>query len=265
MIVAPVTDPVLRAALVRAARPDEDVVWEEDAVLEALYSGFPRILVRLPEDGHPAGPALDYLSLDVPDLTLNRAMLRSWDRERRRTGRLRGRVEDATLRLRLAIREVAEPTWVDDAFLDLGRAAGAPMPRSLRGLGRRVMEFPAHYADLGPLAAKAGLSRGALKARFRRRDLPSPYTYLRWFRIFAAAHALADRSRSIADVAHTQGYSHGGNFCRTVQDTTGMTPSSLRSVQGWSRLVVAFAWRYVVPFPADVWDSLDDLFLRRAA
>ena len=41
------------------------------------------------------------------------------------------------------------------------------------------------------------MSRGALKARFRRRDLPSPSTYLRWFRILAVAHGQTEASYAL--------------------------------------------------------------------
>ena len=106
-----------------------------------------------------------------------------------------GRVDWLGDRLRGVVeRSAGEVSWVDRALSDLSRAAGTQLPPVLRGFARRVMEFPSRYDDLHPLAETCGLSRGALKARFRRRGLPSPYAYLRWFRLMAVAYALSDRS-----------------------------------------------------------------------
>jgi len=71
----------------------------------------------------------------------------------------------------------------------------------LRAFGRRILEFPTHYHDLHAKARASHLSRGALKARFRRRGLESPYTYLRWFRMMAVSYLLSDREVTVAQAA----------------------------------------------------------------
>lgn len=165
----------------------------------------------------------------------------------------------------LLARDSDAPSWVDRALADLSRAAGARLPVPLRTVGRRVMEFPMHYADLHGLADVTGITRGALKARFRRRGLPSPAHYVRWFRVLASAHLLADREVSTLEAAHRLGFTTGGNFCRTIKSVTGFTSNEVRSVQGWNRLLVTFAWRYLNPGAIEAWRTLDDLFVRKVA
>jgi AraC-like DNA-binding protein len=176
------------------------------------------------------------------------------------------RVDYLAGRLRLLVaRDTDGPTWVDRALADLSRAAGARLPGPLRTVGRRVMEFPLHYADLHGLAVATGMSRGALKARFRRRGLPSPAHYVRWFRVLAAAQLLADRKVTTMDAAHRLGFTTGGNFCRTIKAVSGFTSSDVRSVQGWNRLIVTFAWRALQRDALEQWATLDELFARAAA
>src|SRR5690606_33654902 len=126
-------------------------------------------------------------------VAITHAALRAWEAERRMAEVPPTRVEYAAERITQLLPRRAEPaTWVDRALADLARAAGARLPAALRTIGRRVMEFPSHYADLHPLAEVTGISRGALKARFRRRGLVSPSVYVRWFRALASAHLLAN-------------------------------------------------------------------------
>jgi len=126
------------------------------------------------------------------------------------------------------------------------------------------MEFPSHYVDLHPLARVTGLSRGALKARFRRRGLVSPFVYVRWFRALAAAHLLADREVTTLQAAHRLGYTTGGNFCRTIKSVTGLSSTEVRGIHGWNRLLVTFAWRHLGPEALAGWGELEDLFVRAA-
>jgi len=260
MIVARLPDPLLRRALVAAAHPEEDVVWEPALTDEALRLGFPRLLVR--SDGWVGGPSPEGLAV----LDLDDALLATWEADwwsaevpgawaRFVTERLRGLVDRAFDR----------PTWVDAALADLGRAAGARLPLALRCFARRVLEFPARYTSLDPIAAECRLSKGALKAKFRRRSLGSPSAYLRWFRLMAVAEVLSDRSVSVSAAAHRLGFTSPGNMCRTMSALTSITPTEARTVLGWNRLLLLFASTHLTPSALEAWSDLDTLFERRAA
>jgi AraC-like DNA-binding protein len=119
--------------------------------------------------------------------------------------------------------------------------------------------------DLHGLVDVSGVSRGALKARFRRRGLASPFGYLRWFRVFAAAHVLRDPSLTTLRASHRLGFTTDGNFCRAIISTTGLTPTDLRSDSGWHRLMMLFALAYLRRDSLEAWHSLEGLFLRRVA
>jgi AraC-like DNA-binding protein len=261
MIVARVADPLLRKALCAASRPEEDVVTEAALGLDALQWGFPRLLVRA--DGSAGG-------LDgphgVPVLELDEVLLRRWEVERRMAELPLPRLDFLTRRLRGLVEESAsDRTWVDAALADLSRAAGARLPLPLRAFARRILEFPIHYTSLHPVARGCGLTRGALKARFRRRGLDSPYTYLRWFRIMAVAEVLSDRSVTVASAAHRLGFTSDGNLCRMMGVLTRLTPTELRTVRGWNTLLISFAWMHLTQDALDAWAGLDGLFERRVA
>lgn len=259
MIVAQISDPYLAAALSRAVHPEEDLFLEESVVQEALSMGYPRLLVRTSDGGRPD------VDTDIPVVVLSHATLRTWEAQRRMMELPPSRIEYLARQLRgLVERRAAEITWVDRTLAELSRAAGSTLPAGLRGFARRVLEFPSHYHDLHPLAEACGLSRGALKARFRRRDLPSPYSYLRWFRIMACAHVLSDRSVTVAQTARRLGFTSDGNLCRTMDTLTGFTPTEVRSVRGWNRLLISFAWEHLSPEALEGWVELEELFVRRA-
>ena len=158
-----------------------------------------------------------------------------------------------------------ECTWVDEALADLARAAGKRLPLPARAFARRVLEFPVHYTSLHAVADGCGLSRGALKAKFRRRGLPSPSTYLRWFRLMAVSQLLSDRSITVSHAARRIGFTSNGNLCRMMDTVCGMTPTDARTKQGWNRLLIAFARAHLAPDVLEAWTGLGDLFERRAA
>ncbi len=223
-------------------------------------------MIYAPEEGHPLARRLARLEAGIEAVAITHAALRTWEAERRTREVPPSRVEHAAYRLAQLIPQRAEPgSWVDRALADLARAAGARLPVALRTVGRRVMEFPSHYADLHPLAEVTGMSRGALKARFRRRGLISPSVYVRWFRALAAAHLLADRDVTTVHAAHRLGFTTGGNFCRTIKSVTALSSTEVRGIHGWNRLVVTFAWRHLGPEALAGWEMLDDLFERGAA
>ncbi len=264
MIVVYVSDPQLRTAACLAAHREEDVVLDRDLAFDAMSWGYPRLLLRTVYDQLPLVPMVR--ASDMRTLTLTEDMLAGWEAERRKGGVSSGRVEFLAGRLgQLMEKQPSEATWVDRVLSDLGRAAGAPLPAPLRTLGRRILEFPSHYKDLYPLADACALSRGALKARFRRRNLPSPYTYLRWFRLIASGHVLADPSVTVARAARRIGFTSDGNLCRSMRMVTGMTPTEVRAQHGWNRLLITFAWQDLGAAALKEWRSMGDLFPRRAA
>lgn len=127
-----------------------------------------------------------------------------------------------------------------------------------------MLEFPARYPDLKALAGIGGLSAGALKARFRRRGLPSPYTYLRWFRSLAVVHILSDPSVTTLEAAYRIGMSSSGNLSRAVQDTTGLTPTRLRAAAGRESLIVGMVEELMDPAALAGWQDLAPVFLEVA-
>ena len=260
MIVSRVSDPLLQQAVRRAAHPEEDVVADAALTADALQFGFPRLLVRAGValgERTPGGVAV----LDLDDLLLGR-----WEAERRRDELPPPKLEDLTRRLRLLMeRPVTDGTWVDSALADLSRAAGGTLPVPLRSFARRVLEFPSRYTSLHGLSRACGMSRGALKAKFRRRGLASPHTHLRWFRVMAVAEVLSDRRVTVASTAYRLGFTSAGNLCRVTATLADTTPTELRTVHGWNRLVVRFAWTHLTPEALEAWSTLTDLFGRRAA
>jgi len=264
MIIGYISDPFVRAALLRAGHPEEDVILDPAVAEEALAFGHPRLVVWAQAEG--GSPSVVRAERMPPVLALPSALLTRWEEERRGDPQAGGRIEWMKRRIReLVGREAWDVSWVDRALSDLGRAAGMPLPPTLRTFGRRVMEFPSHYDDLHPLAEVCGLSRGALKARFRRRGLPSPYAYLRWFRIMAVAYALSDRSVTVAQVASRLGYTSDGNLCRSMVSFTRLTPTEVRTLHGWNRLLITFAWTHLDAGALDAWRAMDDLFVARVA
>lgn len=261
MIVGNLSDPYLRAALLRAAHAEEDVVLEYELAVEALERGAPRLVVEAADSPH----YLDDLGVAVPRVRITRAMTERWEATRRARELPVGRVEGLTGELkRLVDRQAMDVTWVDRTLADLSRAAGAPLPPPLRSFGRRVLEFPSYYHDLHPLAEACGTTRGALKARFRRRGMPSPYTYLRWFRLLACGWALSDRNVTVAQAAHRFGFTSDGNLCRAMANLTGLKPTEVRESHGWNRMLLMFAWSSLSPQVLEAWMDLDDLFVRAA-
>ncbi|MEQ1855214.1 MAG: AraC family transcriptional regulator, partial [Longimicrobiales bacterium] len=260
MIAARCNDPLLRRALRAAASVEEDVVTEPELIAEALQWRLARLYVR--DDGFVTSerPAR------IPVLDLDDATLRRWESERRSAEVPVAKIDFLTRRLRALVEpSAADANWVDAALADLSRAAGARLPLPLRAFARRVMEFPTHYTSLHQVARSCGLSRGALKARFRRRGLASPYDYLRWFRLMAVAEMLSDRSTTVSAAAHRLGFTSAGNLCRAMAALAQLTPTEVRTLHGWNKLLLTFAWNHLTPEALDAWADLDQLFQRRAA
>jgi len=264
MIIVHVSDSTLRTALRRVAHVEEDVVTDPELAAEALALGSPRLIVTTPMDRERL--PLTVAVPQVPLIEIQPATLARWEVERRGHAVPPQRVDFLTQRLDGFLeKQAADATWVDRTLGDMGRAAGGPLPLPLRAFARRVLEFPSHYSDLHTMAETCGLSRGALKARFRRRGLPSPYAYMRWLRVLACAHLLSDRTVTVAGAARRLGYTSAGNLCRTMISLTAVTPTEARTLRGWNRLLLCFAWEYLRADALTAWRELEDLFVRRAA
>jgi AraC-like DNA-binding protein len=106
---------------------------------------------------------------------------------------------------------------------------------------------------------------GALKARFRRRGLPSPSRHLRWFRLLAAARVLSDPDETVLSAAYRLGFASDGNFCRWIRATSGLSPSTLRSWNGRLLVLVRLAEECLPEGSLDEWEDLGGLFLREVA
>lgn len=262
MILLTTRDPLLRSALERAARPDEEIVSDPLWVQLGSLHGYPRVHVR---DDDPDVRTLRS-HRHVPVLLVSAELRARWEENRKRSDVPRPRSADLASRLGRSITETAlKGTWVDRLLADLARITGEPLPFSFRALARHTLEFPCRYTDLSALADVTGLSRGALKARFRRRGLASPFTYLRWLRSLAVAEVLADGTVTVAEAARSLGFTSDTNMCRMVKVLTGATPGVLRDTGARRRLPVQFAGELLTQDALEGWARLDDVFGRGRA
>lgn len=266
MILAPLSNPFLRASVQQAALPEEDVFHRLSEVLLALRLGSPRLMVVQPEDPLNAGREVEASRSNIPILSVTRALVQDWEASWMAQGLAVRRIDDSVMRLRTLMRALAgSSSWVDGVFADLVLLLGRGLPPGFKGLARRVMEYPARYTSLADLHHLMHLSPGALKARFRRRGLPSPTTYLRWFRLIAGARLLSDPAETTLTVSFRLGFGSDGNFCRWVQANAGCTPSALREWEGRMLLLFRLAEEGFPAGALDGWEGLDGLFLRGVA
>ena len=89
---------------------------------------------------------------------------------------------------------------------------------------------PTHAWTLEELASEAAASRSTLADRFVHLVGYPPIQYLTQWRMQMAAKRLADRSVSIAMVAHEVGYESEAAFSRAFKKFVGQSPSQWRSV-----------------------------------
>ncbi len=266
MIVAPIEDRALRAVVRRAALPVEDVFHGLEEVRYALQVGFPRLLICESSEQRDFRSFLPPGRNDIPILALAGPTLRSWEAAWEAQGLAVSPMDDSALRLRSIIRDTARrDTWVDTVFSDLTQTVGRRLPSDFRGFARRILEFPRRYSSLASVGEAVDLSVGALKARFRRRGLPSPSRHLRWFRLLAAARVLSDPDETVLSAAYRLGFASDGNFCRWVRATSGLSPSTLRGWNGRLLVLVRLAEDCLPEGSLDAWEDLGGLFLREVA
>ena len=266
MILAPVQDRNLRSIVRRAALPDEDVFHFPTDIRDALRFGYPRLMVCRKADlariRRFMGPDVS----GVPTLAVAEGMLQDWGTAWESRGTAVSRIDDSALRLRRLMAEVAEdPGWVEGVFSDLTQIMGRGLPLELKGFSRRILEFPARYVSLARAGESFGLTPGALKGRFRRRGLPSPSLYIRWFRLLTAGQILSDPAETTLSTSLRLGFASDGNFCRWVTAISGMNPSDLREWNGRLLLLVRMAERCLPEGALDRWRSLRGLFVRQVA
>lgn len=258
MILGLIRDPVLRSALQAAARPDESVLVDAADVLRALTSGCPRVLV-VDDARCGRGVLARARERDVPTVVVCRDDVANWESRRRESVPPPDRRTFYARCLR-ALFPPGTPTWVDRTLADLARATGGPLPTPFVGLARRVLEDPAHFTTLDTLSPATGLSPGAMRARFRRRELPSPTDYLRWLRLLAAAHCLRSTRGTVSATAVVLGFHSSGNLARFTQGLVGRSPASLRTDASGAELLLHFAAFGLGPTQLDGWRSLHKLF-----
>ena len=263
MILAPVKDRSLLHAVRRAALPVEDVFVETEDILEALQAGFPRVSILERESDDLATRLIRGIGSKLPILEIAPFDLR--DLRGSTTPVVTRQIDVDPVRMRRMIEQVARPmNWVEGLLRDLGRLAGRPLPLEVRALARRVLEFPSRYALTEEVARAVGLSPGAMKARFRRRGIPSPFAYTVRLRALCACELLAGRGMTTTSVAFHMGYSSGGNFCRAFRMLTGLKPSVGATVQGRLAVTTSFAAELLRPEQLEKWDDLGPLFVRAA-
>ena len=249
--------------MLRLAAPDEDVFETDPDGVSALRHAFARCIVR-----ETARPELEPVRLrdagpgEPPELVVTAGTLARWRFDHRR-GRLGADFAEAvTERLRTAFGTDRAMGPAESIFRALERAAGANLPAAFRGMARRVLEYPRHYASLGSLAERVDTTTGALQGRFLRRGLRSPSEHLRWLRVLAVSKGFEDAGLTVAVAAERYGYTSAGNLCRTLQNTAGRTPSELREPVQRVELITRFAQDFLDEEALDAWPDLEDLFHR---
>ena len=263
MILAAIRDSFLLHSVRRAALPAEDVFCEVEDVLAALELGFPRVsVIERGADGvveraiKARGsdlPVLELVPLGLPGLRRSASAIAIQ------------RIDTAPARMRQLINEAALPLdWVEGLLRDLSRAAGHPLPLELGALGRKTLEFPSRYARLDEVAEAVGLTPGALKARFRRQDLPSPFAYTTRLRALCTSKLLTWHGMTTARVAFHLGYSSNGNLCRAFRSLTGLTLSEASTVEGHLHVLTRISRELLMPEHLRRWDALGSLFVRAA-
>ncbi|MFC5741368.1 helix-turn-helix transcriptional regulator [Dyella tabacisoli] len=105
---------------------------------------------------------------------------------------------------------------------------GTQRPPWLKRVMERLHDDPLAALSLQELAALAGVHPSHLARRFQQAQGVSVGEYQRGLRVELAREALADRNRSIADVAAAAGFTDQSHFARVFKRINGETPSDFR-------------------------------------
>lgn len=115
--------------------------------------------------------------------------------------------------------------------------SGARAPRTRAGLPPVALARSLDYIDahldqsmtLEDLASAAGFSASHFTTLFRRATRLAPHQYVMERRVERARVLLADRTLSIADVAHRTGFADQSHLTRIFKRLTGQTPRMARA------------------------------------
>ena len=100
-----------------------------------------------------------------------------------------------------------------------------------KNIGRSLQAFhqdPGAKWTVDRLAREGGLSRTVFVERFRRHIGQAPMQYATEWRMQSAHNLLADRDRSIEQIAEAVGYESLAAFSRTFKKVTGVSPGAAR-------------------------------------
>ena len=118
---------------------------------------------------------------------------------------------------------------------------------------------------LDDVAGAVGMTSGALKAHFRRRELPSPFAYTTRLRALCASELLSQSGMTTARVAYLLGYASNGNLCRAFRALTGITLSEASTLEGRLHVLTRMGTEVLTPEYLRRWEALDPLFRRAAS
>jgi len=122
--------------------------------------------------------------------------------------------------IRFASDDAPELKRLLDGFADarIGRAIGL------------IHKEPARPWTVDDLAREVGMSRTRFAHRFQHLIGMGPVSYLIEWRLQRAAVALRTSHRTIAEIAHSSGYSSQAAFARTFRERFGRSPKAFRNV-----------------------------------
>jgi AraC-like DNA-binding protein len=126
------------------------------------------------------------------------------------------------------------------------------------------LEFPSRYGHLEDVAGVVGMTSGALKAHFRRRELPSPFAYTIRPRALCVSELLSWPGMTTARVAHRLGYSSNDNLCRAFRALTGISLSQAATLEGRLRVLTWMHSEMLTPDYLRQWEALGPFFVRTA-
>ena len=118
---------------------------------------------------------------------------------------------------------------LENCLLDLARRierprAAAAVSEPLLSVRRMISTAPGSRITLPDMARAAGMSPSSFSARFKKAFGLSPKAYLLQHRMRHAAHLLANRNRTISEIAAEVGYDDLFHFSKTFKKHFGMSP-----------------------------------------
>lgn len=109
---------------------------------------------------------------------------------------------------------------------------GALAERRIGSALRAMHHEPARDWTVEQLANKAGMSRSAFAARFKRKVGESPLAYLARWRLFRAATLLRQGDRTQGEIAALIGYESEAAFSKAFKRAMGVAPGAWRRGEG---------------------------------